>query len=138
VPVGELVAPPDDLSPEAGVIWHRVFREFGHTGVIRGVDGDVLRLYCETVVRYQKASALLDASGPLVKGARNGEVVKNPLHQIVRDNATMVRALAGELGMTPAARVGMRDANERQSSATTVLQRLQSRRSARPLKARGA
>lgn len=127
-PVGELVPIPPDLSSEAQAVWRRVVREFGHTGVIRGADADVMRIYCETVARYEKASRLLDASGPLIKGARGGELVKNPLHQIVRDNATLVRALAGELGLTPAARVGLHDANGRATKASTALQRLQASR----------
>ena len=47
-----------------------------------------------------------------MRGARGGELVKNPLHQIVRDNALLVRALARELGLTPAARVGLRGGEE--------------------------
>lgn len=45
LPVGELVPIPSDLSPEAQAVWRRVLREFGHTGVIRGADGDVMRIY---------------------------------------------------------------------------------------------
>ena len=127
-PVGELVPIPEDISPEAQAVWRRVVREFGHTGVIRGADGDVMRIYCETVARYEKASRLLDASGPLIKGARGGELVKNPLHQIVRDNAVLIRSLASELGLTPAARVGLHDANGRATTASTTLQRLQASR----------
>ena len=129
-PVGELVPIPEDISPEAQAVWRRVLREFGHTGVIRGADGDVMRIYCETVARYEKTSRLLDQSGPLVRGARSGELVKNPLHQIVRDNATLVRSLAGELGLSPAARVGLHDANGRATKVSTTLQRLQAKRRA--------
>ena len=39
-----------------------------------------------------------------MRGARSGELVKNPLHQIVRDNADLIRAFARELGFTPSAR----------------------------------
>jgi phage terminase small subunit len=42
-----------------------------------------------------------------VRGARSGELVKNPLHQIVRDNAILQRAFARELGLTPSARTGL-------------------------------
>ena len=127
-PVGELVSIPTDISPEAQAVWRRVLREFGHTGVIRGADSDIMRIYCETVARYEKASRLLDASGPLITGARGGELVKNPLHQIVRDNAVLVRSLASELGLTPAARVGLHDAHGRATPASTILERLQARR----------
>jgi len=98
---------PPDMSDEAKRVWRRVIRDFGATGVITAVDADALRTYCEAVVRYVQAARTLEASGPLVRGARSGELVKNPLHQIVRDNAILLRAFARELGLTPAARTGL-------------------------------
>jgi len=108
VPIQGLPVPPADLGPDALAVWVRILAAFGHTGVITGADTDTLRLYCEAMVRYQQAARLLDQSGPLSRGRRGAELVKNPLHQVVRDTATLVRALAGDLGLTPAARVGLR------------------------------
>jgi P27 family predicted phage terminase small subunit len=102
---------PLDMSPAAKTVWRHVLREMAGTGVITGADGDVLRLYCEAVARYLYSAQMLEQSGPLIfaggTGARRGELVKSPLHQVVRDNAVMVRALARELGLTPAARAGL-------------------------------
>jgi len=98
---------PPDMSDDAKRVWRRVIRDFGATGVITAVDADVLRTYCEAAVRYVQAARTLEASGPLVRGARSGELVKNPLHQIVRDNAILLRAFARELGLTPSARTGL-------------------------------
>jgi P27 family predicted phage terminase small subunit len=102
---------PLDMSPTAKTIWRRVLREMGETGVIRAVDADVLRAYCEAVSRYSYAATTLEQAGPLITargtGARRGELVKNPLHQIVRDDALLVRAFARELGLTPSARAGL-------------------------------
>jgi P27 family predicted phage terminase small subunit len=95
------------MSDASRAVWDRVIRDFGATGVLTGVDTDALRIYCEAVVRYVNAAVRLEKSGPLIKGARLGEPVKNPLHQIVRDNADLVRAFARELGFTPAARSGL-------------------------------
>ena len=99
---------PSDLGPVAREVWRHVARTMGHTGVITGADSDILRVFCETVARYRQAATLLDQSGPLIvakgTGARRGELVKNPLAQIVRDNADLLRAFARELGLTPAAR----------------------------------
>ena len=39
---------------------------------------------------------------------RDGNLVKNPLHQVARDNADEVRQLARELGLSPSTRVGLR------------------------------
>jgi len=102
---------PADLGPAAKVVWRRVLRELGATGIITGADTDILRAYCEAVARSETAARLLDQSGPLVRasgtGARRGELVKNPLHQVVRDNALLLRALARELGLTPSARTAL-------------------------------
>jgi P27 family predicted phage terminase small subunit len=98
---------PPDLDPAAAVVWARVMREFGHTGVIKASDTDVLRAYCETVARLEESSRLLTRSGPVVKG-RLGEVVRNPLALVVRDNTTLMMQLAGALGLTPASRTGLK------------------------------
>ena len=38
--------------------------------------------------------------GVVVVGGQKGELVKNPLHQVVRDNAVLLRSFARELGLT--------------------------------------
>lgn len=102
---------PLDMSPSAKTVWRRVLREMGATGVIAPVDADVLRVYCEAASRYVYAATTLERAGPLItaggRGARRGELVKNPLHQVVRDNAVLLRGFARELGLTPAARAGL-------------------------------
>jgi P27 family predicted phage terminase small subunit len=101
------------MSDRATAVWDRIIADYGATGVLTGVDADALRVYCEAVVRYEHAAELLERSGPLVKGARQGDLVKNPLHQVVRDNADLVRAFARELGFTPAARSALTDVNKK-------------------------
>lgn len=98
---------PSDLDAEAEEVWDRVVTEYGHTGVITAADTDALRAYCEAVARYRQAAGLLRQSGPLIKSKRTGEFVKNPLHQITRDNADLMRQYARELGLTPSARTGL-------------------------------
>jgi len=55
--------------------------------------------------RTAQAAELLAGSPLLVK--RDGELVKNPLHQVVRDNQDAVRLFARELGLSPSARAGL-------------------------------
>jgi P27 family predicted phage terminase small subunit len=95
---------PEGMSAPAQAIWNRITRDYAHTGVLTSVDTDAVRVYCEAVVRYEHAAAMLEQSGPLVRGARRGDLIKNPLHQIVRDDADLIRAFARELGFTPSAR----------------------------------
>lgn len=94
---------PRDLGPAARTVWRRILREQA-PGLIRRVDHDLLRVYCEAVVRYEQASRLY--ADPILKG-RAGTVVKNPLHQILRDDTDTIRLLARDLGIGPAARSGL-------------------------------
>ena len=102
-PPSGLPAMPADMSDEAKAVWRRVVENMGQTGVIRAVDLDVLRCYCEAVSRYTQAMRLY--SGPLLK--TNSGLVKNPLHQIVREDSEAIRRFARELGLSPSARSGL-------------------------------
>ena len=67
-------------------------------------DRDTLACYCEAVVTHRKASALLRQTGILVRTAKGNVPMRNPLHQVVRDSAVLVRVFAREFGLTPSAR----------------------------------
>ena len=97
---------PTDMDPEAKAVWRAVMGSMGKTGVIRQPDAHILRCYCEAVSRYAQAARLYAGSGPLVRHA--GSLVKNPLHQVVRDDGEQIRLFARELGLSPSARAGLR------------------------------
>jgi P27 family predicted phage terminase small subunit len=107
-PLRNLPSKPADLAPEAAAAWDLVLAELGPTGVLTALDGLVLRILAEAAGRYVAGATALARSGPLIRGARQGELIKNPLHQIVRDNATLLVMVARELGATPSARAGLR------------------------------
>ncbi len=65
----------------------------------------MLRCYCEAVSQYENAVRTLVSSGPLIRS--HGELVKNPLHQVVRESRDAVRQFARELGLSPSARAGL-------------------------------
>ena len=95
---------PRDMTAAAIRIWREVMRDFGPTGILTAIDGPALRVYCETAARYQRQVILLELEGSVIEGARTGDRIKNPRHQIVRDLALLMRAYARELGLVPAAR----------------------------------
>ncbi len=107
-PQPRLTAPvrPVELEPTAAAVWERVLRDQA-PGVILAAHTDVFRVYCETVARYEAWSRLLAGSGPIVRGARGRELVKNPLVAMVRDAADQVRLFARELGLTPSSLAGV-------------------------------
>lgn len=106
-PLPRLASPqmPRGMDEAAQRVWRRVLREMRGSDVILAADADVLRCYCEAVSRYAAAAELYARSSPLL--SRDGELVKNPLHQVVRDNADAIRLFARELGLSPSARAGM-------------------------------
>lgn len=110
---------PADMDDAAKAVWRRVLRDMRHTGVIRAADRDILRAYCEGVAGYEYAVRLLAQSGPLVRGQK-GELVKNPLHQIVRDYRDAIRLFARELGLSPSARTGLRIEREHALDSLTA------------------
>jgi P27 family predicted phage terminase small subunit len=106
IPSSDVPKMPADMDAEAKAVWRRVISSMGHTGVIRVPDSDILRCYCEAVSRYAQAARLYAGSGPLVR--RDAGLVKNPLHQVIRDDGDQIRLFARELGLSPSARAGLR------------------------------
>jgi P27 family predicted phage terminase small subunit len=98
--------PPAELDPGAKRIWRRTVREMP-AGVITAADTDTFVCYCEAVVRYRQSAALLARSAPLIRGARAGDLIANPLDRVTRGWADQIRLFARELGLTPSARAGL-------------------------------
>ena len=96
---------PADMDAGAKAVWKRVMAEMATAEVIFAADADVLRCYCEAVSQYQVTMRMLAASSPLIRN--RGELVKNPLHQVVRDDRDAVRLFARELGLSPSGRAGL-------------------------------
>lgn len=72
-------------------------------GLLFEADVDILNAYSVAVVTYQEACKLVDEHGVLVEGRRDG-LVTNPAVRVQRDQATLIRMLASELGLTPSSR----------------------------------
>jgi len=106
-PAGSHPVMPPGMTRRARAVWRRQTKAMALTGVLTVVDSDALRAYCDAVARYEEAEERYHELGPLVAGARSGELVKNPLHQVVRDNAMLMARLATLLAFVPSAREGI-------------------------------
>jgi P27 family predicted phage terminase small subunit len=98
--------PPEWLNAKALVVWERTVYQLRVMSMLTAADGDALAVYCQSVVNYEEAVRLVNAAGYIIRG-RDGNPVKNPAVQMVRDFGAQVRVMAGEFGLTPAARVGL-------------------------------
>lgn len=97
---------PEWLSEETRAVWDRVVGELSHMRVVTAADADALVVYCQAVVHHRRAVESVERDGMLITG-RLGEPVKNPVMQFVRDQAVLVKVMAQQFGLTPAARVGL-------------------------------
>ena len=103
VPQAGPVSPPGWLSTEALRVWDEYAPQLEARGVLTPWDVDTFAILCDAIVHYRQASALVAASGVLIKG-RKDAAVKSPAMQVVRDTAATVRVYAAEFGMTPSSR----------------------------------
>lgn len=94
---------PQWLRPEARRVWKRLAPDLRRRGVLTEWDREAFAVYCEAVVHHRQACEILDASAVIIRGAQ-GNLVKNPLLQVIRDQAAIIRAFSQEFGLTPSAR----------------------------------
>jgi P27 family predicted phage terminase small subunit len=92
-----------DASPAVHEVWDYTIEQLKHMNIITLADRDTLYAYCEAVAQHREVSLRLANEGFAVRGM-NGGMVKNPLIQIQRDAATLIRSFAQEFGLTPSAR----------------------------------
>lgn len=98
---------PDELSADVRAVWDYTLGQLEHMGIAFAADRDALVAYCEAVVVHRRASKDLIGASFTVLGAQ-GSQVKNPLLQIQRDAAAVIRAFAQEFGLTPSARASVK------------------------------
>jgi P27 family predicted phage terminase small subunit len=104
-PVIETPNPPTWLKDEALAEWRRTTPELKKLGRLAKMDRAILATYCTWWAYMVQLRAQLAATGTLVKGRHQGEVVKSPLWQQHRDATKMVLVLARECRLTPDARL---------------------------------
>jgi P27 family predicted phage terminase small subunit len=110
---------PSWLSKEAKKIWKRTADQLEAMGLLYEADQDILTSYAVAVVTYQQATELVDQQGILVEGRRDG-FVTNPAVRVQRDQATLIRMLGSELGLTPSSRTRLK-ANEAEDDEDNFL-----------------
>lgn len=101
-PDGEPV--PDEMSDEVRAIWDYTLEQLRGMKLASPADRDSLMCYCEAVVTHRRASRLLARSNVIVRTVKGDAFMKNPLVQIQRDAAMVIRIFAREFGLTPSGR----------------------------------
>jgi P27 family predicted phage terminase small subunit len=87
-------------------VWDYTIEELRVMRVMSPADRDALVAYCEAVATHRRASSALAVEDLIVNTERG--YVKNPLIQIQRDAAVLMKQYAAEFGLTPRARSEIR------------------------------
>ena len=94
---------PGGLSAGALKFWRRYAPQLVRMGVLAQIDEPALHLMAEHFSLALRARAELETDGLLVAD-EVGNLRKNPLLEVFRDQSSAFRGYAGEFGMTPSAR----------------------------------
>lgn len=94
--------PPDRLNAREKEIWQLVSRELP-PGVLAVVDQYIMAAFCVAVALHEAASEKLKSS-PMIIQSKNGQVMQSPYFGIVNRQASMIKTLGAELGLSPLAR----------------------------------
>lgn len=90
-------------TPAVRAVWDYTVDVLSRMSLATPADRDALLAFCEAVVMHRRASQKLAAEEIVVPGLHGG-MVRNPLVQIQRDQAMLIRVLGQQFGLTPSAR----------------------------------
>jgi P27 family predicted phage terminase small subunit len=96
--------PPAYLGPIALAKWKSLAPELHRLGLLTLVDDTLLGMYCQTYQRWEQANEALEREG-LTTVTAAGRPLKSPYFEMARDAVNLLYKIAGEYGLTPAARV---------------------------------
>ena len=102
VPAGELAEPPDELSEAQKASWYYVL-ENAPRGLLKRLDRGMLVAWVVAECLHREAAVALQNSPKLIR-SQNGTVIQSPWIGILNRQAVLMKALAVELGFSPAAR----------------------------------
>lgn len=115
-PIGDLRDPPEDLSDREKLIWRSAI-DNAPRGLLRILDGHLLRLWVEAWDTRLEARAKVKEFGAVVKSPKQGVPMKSPFQCIVDQQTEIIKGLTSELGFSPTSRsritlgAGAKDAN---------------------------
>lgn len=103
IPASRRPTCPAQLSPAARKLWRLTLGDLPD-GLVTRVDGPVLARWCEATALAADQARALAATGPVIMGARSGEIVVSPAWRVYRQAAELQVRLGEQLGLSPSAR----------------------------------
>jgi P27 family predicted phage terminase small subunit len=106
-PNSNKVKPPAWLNDVAKKEFKRIVKEMHDLEILTNVDVDALALYCDAYASYIECTRIIDEEGMMVEytnKAAETNKVPHPLLTKKKQLAEQMKALATEMGLTPASR----------------------------------
>lgn len=97
----ELLPGDDDVAATAARLWKRNAPTLARSVGLVGEQQEVLVDYCITWARIEQGEKAISRDGMIVAGMMGGSV-KNPWTTVLNQYRSHLRALVGELGLSPA------------------------------------
>ncbi len=95
---------PEWLSAGARAEWRRIAPELARLGVLTPLDRAAFAAYCENYAKWVECTRFVQEHGEHYLAAR-GRLAEWPQVEMAKQAAQMMRAFAGELGLSPSSRL---------------------------------
>lgn len=102
IPEGDLVEAPDHFDQDQREAWDYAIMH-APAGLLKRLDQGLLAAWCVAQVLHRDATKALQ-NGPKVVKSPNGTPMQSPWLSILNRQAGLLRAIASDLGFSPAAR----------------------------------
>jgi len=117
--MSERPRPPENLTEETLLEWHRIVDELADAGRLDRADRAILELYAQTWSLYQEAIKHVREHGAVVT-LNNKQICQSPQYKTARESAVMLRKLLNDLGLTAASRAKSKPQPKPAGSATRI------------------
>jgi P27 family predicted phage terminase small subunit len=97
---GKPLKPPKELPPKLRPLWRRVVASID-AGWLAPADAWLLSALVVVLDQVQRDAAKVSDQGSVVKGARSGELVRNPFAISLRQNLDALLRLSVRFGLSP-------------------------------------
>lgn len=100
--------PPSHFGERHRNTWARVCREVFELGILAKPDVYILEMFVSYWLLWQDAQAEVQKSGVTIVDEDSGKLIKNPAVSVMADAAKTVKEIAGLIGFSPRARMGIK------------------------------
>jgi P27 family predicted phage terminase small subunit len=110
------VCPTQD--PDVVEVWDYTIAQLLAMRTVTLADRDALHAYCEQVVQYRRAAAMVRGDGAIIDSRRGP--IRHPAVTVMRESAALIKTLGRDFGLSPAARTAIKVTDQQPAKQTTA------------------